>query len=129
MKMLIIALAALAVAAPVALAEGRQEVKVSPTTAKPGATLTFSLPANEFCPAGETIWLLSGLFHEAVGAKTDPVGEYKGDVGFSTKAATNGSFSIKVKIKPRAKLANGYANFWIICKERRLDGVTLKTKP
>ncbi len=129
MKMLIIALAALAVAAPVALAEGRPEVKVSPTTAKPGSTLVFSLPANEFCPAGETIWLLSGLFHQAVGAKTDPTGEYKGDVGFSTKAAANGSFSIKVKIKPKAKLQNGgYASFWIICKERRLDGVTLKTK-
>jgi len=90
MKTLIVALAALAVAAPVALAEGRPEVKVSPTTAKPGSTLTFSLPANEFCPAGETIWLLSGLFHQAVGAKTDPTGEYRGDVGFSTKAAANG---------------------------------------
>jgi len=128
MKKLIAALAVLAIAAPVAMAERPPEVKVSPTTAQPGSTLTFSLPANEFCPAGEKIWLLSGLFRQAVGVRTDPTGTYKGAVGFSTTAAANGSFSIKVKIKPKAHLTRGFASFWIICKERRLDGETLKTK-
>jgi hypothetical protein len=128
MKKLIVALAVLAIGAPVAMAERPPEVKVSPTTAKSGSTLTFSLPANEFCPAGEKIWLISGLFRQAVGAHTVPTGTYKGDPGFSTTAAANGSFSIKVKIKPKAHLVRGFAEFWIICKERRLDGETLKTK-
>jgi len=130
MKALIAALTALvfATAAPAAMAFERPEVKVSPTTAKPGSTLTFSLPANQFCPAGDKIWLLGAIFRDAVGARTDPTGEYKGDVGFSTTAAADGSFSIKVKIKRNAHLTRGYSNFWIICNEKRLDGVTLKTQ-
>ncbi len=122
-------MAVLAIAAPVALAERPPEIKVSPTTAKPGSTLTFSAPANEFCASGEKVWVVSGLFRNAVGVHVVPGPSiYKGAAGFSTTAAANGSWSLKVKIKPKAHLSNGYAPFWAICKGERLDGVTLKTK-
>jgi len=129
MKTLVAALAVLAIAAPVAMAELPPEIKASPTTVKPGSSVTFSLPANEFCAAGEKVWLLSNLFRNAVGVHSDPnPGIYRGSPGFSTTVAANGSFSIKVKIKPKAHLSRGFAPFWAICKGRRIQGVTLKTK-
>ena len=127
MKMLVATLAIFALAVPVAMAERPPEVKHSPATVKPGSTVTFSLPANELCAAGEQAWLLSNLFRNAVGVRSDPTGLYKGAPGFTATVAANGSFSVRVKIKPHAHLTRGFAPVWVLCKGKRINGEFVKT--
>src|SRR5580704_12743133 len=126
MKTLVVTLAIFVLAAPMAMAERPPELKHSPATVKPGSRVTFSLPANESCAAGEHAWLLSNLFRSAVGVRTDPSGLYKGAPGFTVTIAANGGFSIQVKIKPHAHLTRGFAPVWVLCKGKRLNGEFVK---
>lgn len=124
MKRLMLAVVALAALAPAALAAGRPELTVSPTSVKPGSTFTISAPANEFCAPGETVWVLSNLFRgdTTVSHTYEGAGLYKGTHGVSTTATATGSFSVKLKLK--AKLPRGAVPVWALCKGTRIaDGV------